>query len=208
MITERKGDELTAAELNVHCICDVKHRQFWCVGFIGVERQMQINHVVWLAEEMGAEVKMIKGLGFTDEIIDGLMTIMEEPEPDERPGQSVALVPVDWPNQIQRRVLRKLQDATTPGEPFHEKRLAKRLHMPVEEVRHHLRCWPTSGWWMRHDREVLPHHLPGSARMEFLRETTETGRVHQGTERLHARRFAVSDRLPQEAGRAHRRRPR
>lgn len=138
VITERKGDELTAAELNVHCICDVKHRQFWCVGFIGVERQMQINHVVWLAEKMGAEVTMIKGLGFTDEIINGLMAIMEEPEPDERPGQSVALVPVDWPNKIQRRVLRKLQDATTPGKPFHEKELANRLHMPVEEVRHHL----------------------------------------------------------------------
>jgi DNA-binding GntR family transcriptional regulator len=56
----------------------------------------------------------------------------------ERPGQMVGLVQVDWPNKIQRRILRKLYDATTPGEPFHEKRLAKRLHMPVQEVRHHL----------------------------------------------------------------------
>ncbi len=47
-------------------------------------------------------------------------------------------LPVDWPNKAQRRVLRKLYDATTPGEDFHEERLAKRLHMPVEEVRSHL----------------------------------------------------------------------
>ena len=46
---------------------------------------------------------------------------------------------MDWPNKIQRRVLRKLFDSTTPGEDFHEEKLAKRLHMPVEEVRHHLR---------------------------------------------------------------------
>jgi hypothetical protein len=50
----------------------------------------------------------------------------------------VCCLPVDWPNKAQRRVLRKLYDATIPGEDFHEERLAKRLHMPVEEVRSHL----------------------------------------------------------------------
>ena len=49
------------------------------------------------------------------------------------------LVTPGWPNKIQRRVLRKLHDSVTPGEDFHEAKLAKRLHMPVDEVRHHLR---------------------------------------------------------------------
>jgi len=31
-----------------------------------------------------------------------------------------------------------LFDATTPGDGFHVEKLAKRLHMPVEDVRHHL----------------------------------------------------------------------
>jgi hypothetical protein len=63
---------------------------------------------------------------------------MVEPEPAERPGELCCCLPVDWPNKAQRRVLRKLYDATTPGEDFHDERLAKRLHMPVEEVRRHL----------------------------------------------------------------------
>ena len=57
---------------------------------------------------------------------------------DDYPGGSFCCIPVDWPNKTQRRVLRKLFDATTPGDGFHVEKLAKRLHMPVEDVRHHL----------------------------------------------------------------------
>jgi hypothetical protein len=64
---------------------------------------------------------------------------MIESEPEEHPGQMVSLVRTNWPTTIQRRVLNKLYEATTPGDLFHERKLAKRLHMPVEEVHHHLR---------------------------------------------------------------------
>jgi hypothetical protein len=83
---------------------------------------------------------------------------MEEPEPAERPGELCTCIPVDWPNKIQRRVLRKLYDLVTPGEDFHENRLAKRLHMPVEEGRRCAstwRCWPILGWWRSHDDTSL-----------------------------------------------------
>ena len=46
---------------------------------------------------------------------------------------------MNWPNKTRRRVLCELYDAITPREAFHEEKLAKRLHMPVEEVRQHLR---------------------------------------------------------------------
>ena len=43
-----------------------------------------------------------------------------------------------------RRVLRELAEVTLhDGSSFHEERLAKRLDMPVEEVRRHRRRWPT-----------------------------------------------------------------
>ena len=115
-------------------------RRFSLVGFIGVDREEQIGQVINLAEDVGAEVKVINGFGFTDEIINRLMATMEEPEPDEHPGELVGLIYPDWPNKIQRRVLRKLYDAVTPGEGFHEEKLARKLHMPVEEVHQHLQA--------------------------------------------------------------------
>jgi DNA-binding IclR family transcriptional regulator len=46
---------------------------------------------------------------------------------------------MNWPNKTQRRVLRELAEVTRPGgDSFPEERLAKRLDMPVEEVRRHL----------------------------------------------------------------------
>jgi predicted ArsR family transcriptional regulator len=51
-------------------------------------------------------------------------------------GEGVAL---NWPNKTQRRVLRELAEVTTADSGyFPEERLAKRLDMPVEEVRRHL----------------------------------------------------------------------
>jgi DNA-binding IclR family transcriptional regulator len=48
---------------------------------------------------------------------------------------------MNWPNKAQRRVLRELAEVTRPGGSFfHEERLAKRLDMPVEEVRRHLQA--------------------------------------------------------------------
>jgi hypothetical protein len=130
------GDDTVV--LHVHCLRDVERRQFSLVGFIDVDREDQISRVIFLAQNAGAEVIMFKGAGFTDNIVNSLMLNMKEPLPDEFPGQKIACMHVDWPNKIQRRVLRKLYDSVTPGEDFHEERLAKRLHMPVEEVRQHL----------------------------------------------------------------------
>jgi DNA-binding IclR family transcriptional regulator len=48
---------------------------------------------------------------------------------------------INWPNKTQRRVLRELAEVTiADGGYFHEERLAKRLDMPVEEVRRHLQA--------------------------------------------------------------------
>ena len=132
-------DKFGATVLNVHCLRDTKRRQFGLVGFIGCDRQVQIDHVAWLADEIDAETIVFKGRGLNDQIVSGLMSQMVEPDPEERPGEWCTFIPVDWPNKTQRRVLRKLYDAVTPGEDFHEEKLAKRLHMPVEEVRQHLR---------------------------------------------------------------------
>ena len=47
----------------------------------------------------------------------------------------------NWPNKTQRRVLQELAEVTThDGSFFHEHRLAKRLNMPVEELRRHLKA--------------------------------------------------------------------
>lgn len=105
------GDDMKAEILNVHCRRHMDERRFYLVGFIGCDRQVQIDHVAWLAEEIGAETIVFKGVGFTDYIINGLLTHMEEPEPAERPGELCTCIPVDWPNKIQRRVLRKLYDS-------------------------------------------------------------------------------------------------
>lgn len=132
-------DKFGAAVLDVHCLRDNRRRQIGLVGFIGCDRQVQIDQVAWLADEIDAEVIVIQGHGLNDEILSGLMSRMEEPDPKGRPGEWCAFVLVDWPNKTQRRVLRKLYDAVTPGEDFDEEKLAKRLHMPAEEVRQHLR---------------------------------------------------------------------
>jgi hypothetical protein len=48
---------------------------------------------------------------------------------------------INWPNKTQRRVLRELAEVTTADVGYiHEERLAKRLDMPVEEVRRHLQA--------------------------------------------------------------------
>jgi DNA-binding IclR family transcriptional regulator len=48
---------------------------------------------------------------------------------------------MNWPNKTQRRVLRELAEVTTADSGyFPEKRFAKRLDMPVEEVHRHLRA--------------------------------------------------------------------
>jgi DNA-binding IclR family transcriptional regulator len=48
---------------------------------------------------------------------------------------------MNWPNKTQRRVLRELAEVTAAdGGSFPEERLAKRLDMPVEEVRRHLQA--------------------------------------------------------------------
>jgi hypothetical protein len=135
------SDDLRATELDVHLILNARERQFWCVGFIGTDRQTQIDAVIYFAENIAhGTVQMFKGLALTDDIISTLLERMTESEPQEHPGQKVSAVRTNWPTTIQRRVLKKLCDSTTLTSAFiNERKLAKRLHMPVDDVRHHLR---------------------------------------------------------------------
>ena len=53
---------------------------------------------------------------------------------------------MNWPNKTQGRVLRELAEVTAADSGyFPEERLAKRLDMPVEEVRRHLRALADPG---------------------------------------------------------------
>jgi hypothetical protein len=138
-MTPAGTDDLTATELDVHLVSNARERTFWLVGFVGCDRQTQINHVIYFAEKMAqGEVVMFKGLALTDDIVGALVARLIESEPEENPGQMISLVRTNWPTKIQRRVLNKLCDAATPGDLFREQKLAKRLHMPVDEVHHHL----------------------------------------------------------------------
>ena len=135
LITPGGTDDLTATELDVHCVCNARKRQFWCVGFMGWDRQTQINTVIYFAEKIAhGTVQMFKGLPLTDDIVNALIERMTESEPEEHPGQMVSLVRTNWPTKTQRRVLQKLSESTTTGDLFDEGNLAERLHMPVEEV--------------------------------------------------------------------------
>lgn len=130
--------EPQAAVLNVHCLYHRTQRRFSLVGFIGVDPAEQIGQVINLADEVDAEVKVINGIGFTDEIIGRLMEAMVTT--DDYPGGSFCCVSVDWPNKLQRRILRELAKMTIPnGTFFNEEKLAKRMHVPVEAVRCHLK---------------------------------------------------------------------
>ena len=87
------GDELRAAELNVHCIYHPILNQHHFIGFVGVDRDEQIGQVIHLAEEVGAVVTIIHGTGFTDEVIATLMAHLAT-TPDY-PGGSFCCVPVE-----------------------------------------------------------------------------------------------------------------
>jgi hypothetical protein len=123
--------------LNVHCLRDMNRREFSLLGFIGMDREEQISKTIFLAKEIDAEVIMFKGVGFTDEIIAGLMANMHEPLPHECPGQKIGLLRTDWPTRFQRRVLREAMDMSRHGD-FHETSLAHRMRAPVDEIRGHL----------------------------------------------------------------------
>ena len=141
-------NEDEAAELNVHCIRDEKRREFWLLGFIGVDREEQISQAIYLAKEIGGEVIQFKGVGFNDQIIAELMARMTD-MPDERPGQQISLLDPGWPTRFQYRVMREAMDMSRHGD-FHEESLAYRMHAPVEEIRKHLRLLADLGLmeWM------------------------------------------------------------
>ena len=130
-------EDMESVVLNVHCLRDMNRREFFLVGFIGMDREEQISQVIFLAKEIGAEVIAFKGVGFDDQIIGGLMARLEEPLPHECPGQKVGILRPDWPTRFQLRVLREAQDMSRHGH-FHETSLAYRMHAPVEEIRQHL----------------------------------------------------------------------
>ena len=84
--------DMESVVLNVHCLRDMNRKEFYLVGFIGMGREEQISQAIFLAKEIGAEVIAFKGVGFDDQIIGGLMAHMEEPLPDECPGQKVGIL--------------------------------------------------------------------------------------------------------------------
>ena len=148
-------DKFGAAVLNVHCLRDTKRRQFGLVGFIGCDRQVQIDHVAWLAD-IGAETIVIKGRGLNDQIVSGLMSQMVEPDPEERPSEWCTFIPVDWPNKTQRRVLRKLYDAVTQARTSMRRSSPSGCTCPSRRFASTFGCWPTSGWCRKHDDRDVP----------------------------------------------------
>jgi hypothetical protein len=115
-------EDMESVILNVHCLRNTNRREFALVGFVGIDREEQISQAIFLAEQIGAEVIMFKGVGLTDE---------------ERPGQKLSTLRPGWPTRLQLRVLREALDMSRHGD-FHETSLAYRLHSPVEEIRQHL----------------------------------------------------------------------
>jgi hypothetical protein len=142
-------EDMESVVLNVHCLRDTNRKEFSLVGFIGVDREEQIGRAIFLAKEIGAEVIMFKGVGFDDQIIGGLMARMEEPLPEECPGEKVGLLNPGWPTRFQYRVMREAMDMSRHGD-FHEESLAFRMHAPVDEIRGHLQLLSDLGLmeWM------------------------------------------------------------
>jgi hypothetical protein len=133
-LTLADGQEII---LHVHCIRDVARREFSLVGFLGQSREDQISQVIYVAQQMGAEVIAFKGIGFTDDMLDQLLANMVTPVPDEFPDHQISFMLTDWPTRFQYKVLREAEDMCRHGD-FHETSLAYRLHAPVEEIHHHL----------------------------------------------------------------------
>jgi hypothetical protein len=109
------------------------------VGFIGVDHEEQIGQVEHLAERIGAEVIIFRGIGLDDQIVGRLMANMVTS--DDFPDQWVTLTSVNWPTQTQLRIMDELiKMPADDGNNFvHEERIARRLVISVEEVRHHLK---------------------------------------------------------------------
>jgi hypothetical protein len=161
-----------AISLDVHCICDTKRQEFDLVGFLGHNREDQISEVIFLAKEMDAQVIMFKGVGFTDEILNALMANMQEPNPEEFPGQKISLVVPDWPSRFQYKVLREARDMCRHGD-FHESSLAYRLNASVEEIHQHLELLSDPGGLhavrshQRHTEVLGPTAPPRPARCSY-----------------------------------------
>jgi hypothetical protein len=130
-------EEMESVILSIHCLHNVECQQFSLIGFIGTDREDQISQTIFLAQQASAEVIVIKGVGFNDEIISTLMATMKEPLPEECPGEKLAMLITDWPTRFQRHVLREAVDMSRHGD-FHEESLAYRMKAPVEEIRQHL----------------------------------------------------------------------
>jgi hypothetical protein len=67
------SDEDGVTELNVHRLRDSRTGQHKFVGFVGVDREEQIDQVLHLAHQVGAVVEPLDGSGFTDDLINILM---------------------------------------------------------------------------------------------------------------------------------------
>ncbi len=121
--------------LNAHCIRDMNRKRFMLMGFLGHDHEMQISAVIYMAQKMDAEVIVIRGLGFNDKIVNGLMANMLESE--DFPGCKTSLFNPGWPTRFQHKILREAEDIRRYGD-FHESSLAYRLHASVEEIHDHL----------------------------------------------------------------------
>ena len=90
-----------------------------------------------LAERIGAEVISFRGVGLDDEIVGRLMAKMVTS--DDYPDQWVTITSVDWPCKISCASWMADEDGAGDSHNFvHEERVARRLIISVEEVRHHL----------------------------------------------------------------------
>jgi hypothetical protein len=123
--------------LHVHCIRNMKKREFMLLGFLDTLPEDQISAVIYMATLSDAEVIMFRGVGFDDDIITKLMASMEPLDPENNPEYKSAYVEAPWPTRFQKKVLREAYDMCRHGD-FHETSLAYRLKAPIEEVHQHL----------------------------------------------------------------------
>jgi hypothetical protein len=130
--------DLESVILNVHCLRNDALREFTLLGIINMEREEQITHAMYLAKETGAQVIMFKGVGLTEAIIGTLIARMEEPMPQQFPGQKIAMLRGACPSKFQRRMMREAHDIGRRQGRFHEETLATRMKTSVEEIRWHL----------------------------------------------------------------------